>query len=176
MMPRGAGLISSLSLPCGPRSLLGLWLLAAVLPLGRRLALLRDLVGWTRGFGSDLGGGFRLTRSMGLLWWVSRGVSWCPFPEGVCWLEDVVTTTLDNPASDCLGDGPRPLFEAMSPDTERAATPPSIPLADAVEPGPLRAEASEHTDETDVRWTWFSEDGDRDCTAGPGSCGWEAVS
>jgi len=68
MTPQGARLASSFSPLGAARSLLGLWLLVAVLPLNLRLALLRDLVGCDRCafVGSALGAaaGFRLTISV----------------------------------------------------------------------------------------------------------------
>ena len=69
MVPQGAGFASSRSARNAPaRSLLGLWLLAAVLLLNLRFARLRDLVGWDRGalVGSTLGGSVWVRFTMSL--------------------------------------------------------------------------------------------------------------
>jgi hypothetical protein len=95
-MPIGAGLSSSL-FEWGPLSLLGLWLLAAVLPLNRLLARLLDLPGGCgRGAASPRWPAFRFAISEA---WdgLSRGVSWWPlvmvWPP--IWFEEVVTDMAD---------------------------------------------------------------------------------
>jgi len=78
MIPMGAGFSSSL-LECNPLSLLGLWLLAAVLPLNLLFARLRDLPGaCDRGAPSPRCTAFRFAISDA---WDgdSRGVSWWLF-------------------------------------------------------------------------------------------------
>jgi hypothetical protein len=137
-------------------SLLGLWwLLAAVLPLGLRFALLRDRVG---GRGRGVGPGWAPAAGIccpGCAAWAedfltmslscgiceeSRGERW-PAPA---WLA-VVTVMLDTADSGWAMAGPLapPAEEAMRPETLRCAVLLllSLPLADAAELGTPRAEA-----------------------------------
>lgn len=157
MMPQGAGFTSSFSgrSRCTMAlSLLGLWwLLAAVLPLGLRLALLRDLVGMGRGVGPVwapvtgaccpgwagwVEGFLTMSLSCGMCE-ESRGARW-PAPA---WLA-VVTVILDTADSGWDVAGPlAPPEEAMRPETLRCPVLLllSLPLAEAAELGAPRAEA-----------------------------------
>lgn len=113
--PHGAFLASSFSPLVAALSLLGLWLLVAVLPLNLRLALLRDLVGCDRCelVGSALGFTAEGFRCWGC---VSRGDRWWPLAG--FWLSGV-TVTADSPASDWAAEpGPLPAAEAISPDAD----------------------------------------------------------
>ena len=151
MTPRGAGFCSSLS-RLWTRSLLGLWELVAVLPLKRRLALLRSLAGCGRAVAaaaaSGRGGGGMLLRLMRSPrewgWWgTSRGARWWPAP----WLP-VVTVTLDTPVSDDDACGPPspipspgPVPDAIAPIPGGATTSrPNGSLAGV--PGAERAETT----------------------------------
>jgi hypothetical protein len=81
-----------------PRSLLGLWLLAAVLPLNLRLALLLSLAGgWAREALSSLAGGADcLGVSAVFDFGASRTVSCGPSNPTPFWfVDDVVTDTGD---------------------------------------------------------------------------------
>ncbi len=100
--------------------------------------------------------GLRLTTSSELVWCVPSGANCGPFP-GRLWelgLEEVVTVTLETPASDWPGIGPRPLPEVMRPwpEAERCTVPQSEPAEEEVaELATPRADTRDKRDETETR-------------------------
>ena len=144
-----------------------------MLPLKRRFALLRDLVGTIdRGAPSPLCAAFLFAMSDACAG-VSRGVRECPLvvpPLNWFW-EDVVTEIADVDVS-----GPEApsglLFGDNVPDVDGTLYPPSDPLADAAELGapPALADPNEYIDETDIRFVSMSGIDGRDRRAASGNC------